>query len=145
MCQTLKQFILWEITKNNTLSLIAKIRDYSTLNSSASIWVRKGVLFGIRWMKVGFLGGSQRFCSLSPVAVSSKGSKNYRILWWHLLLSTVVIQDRQYPYMNSNFICREMFWWELSNVYICKTLFSATSNCEFIREQAALTRCSFFV
>lgn len=35
--------------RNDTSSLMAKIKDYSTLNHVASILVRKGVLFGDSW------------------------------------------------------------------------------------------------
>lgn len=48
MSQTLEQFIIWEITINNTL--IAKIKDYSTLNHLASILVKKGGFF---WHSLG--------------------------------------------------------------------------------------------
>ena len=80
MCQTFKQFVIGEIIINNTSSLIAKIKDSSTLNALASIWVTKSVLFGIQWIKEGFLGGSQWFCNLSTMTVSAKGSENCGIL-----------------------------------------------------------------
>lgn len=94
-------------------------------------------------MTEGFSGESQWFFSLSASRVSSRGSEHCRLLWVHLLLSTLLVQNRQYFYAAISCICKGMLWWELSNVHICMALSSVTSNHEFIRAKLPWPGVSF--
>lgn len=108
MSQTLKQFIIWEITINNTSSLIAKKGLFYTKPFSQHFSQE-------RWFFLAFTGRKKIFkrktvvFQLKHSLVSSKGSENCTIFRGHLLLTIIFIQNKQYTYVSILHLQRDVF------------------------------------